>query len=67
MIEDIDSPLERKMKLIPLLVHMHHDTNLSAQVRIINKNRNFLKGTDLILILLGQKFMSINVLLVSES
>ena len=32
MIEDIESPLERKMKLIPLLVHMHHDTSLSAQV-----------------------------------
>jgi hypothetical protein len=32
MIEDIQSPLDRKMKLIPLLRHMHHDTILSAKV-----------------------------------
>jgi hypothetical protein len=32
MIEDIQSPLDRKMKLIPLLIHMHHNTVLSAKV-----------------------------------
>ena len=36
MIEDVQSPLDRKMKLIPLLVHMHHNTNLSAKVFLLN-------------------------------
>jgi hypothetical protein len=32
IIEDIQSPIDRKLKLIPLFVHMHHDPILSAKV-----------------------------------
>ncbi|CAF0712645.1 unnamed protein product, partial [Brachionus calyciflorus] len=38
MIEDVQSPLDRKMKLIPLLVHMHHDTILSAKASQLCKS-----------------------------
>lgn len=38
MIEDIQSPLDRKMKLVPLLVHMHHDNVLSARAKNLCKS-----------------------------
>jgi len=37
IIEDTQSPLDRKLKLIPLLVHMHHDTALSAKAKNLCK------------------------------
>ena len=33
MIEDIQTSLDRKLRLIPLLVHMHHDTYLSSKAK----------------------------------
>jgi hypothetical protein len=33
MIEQVETSLDLKMKLIPLLVHMHHDTIISAKAR----------------------------------
>jgi len=37
IIEDNQSPLDRKLKLIPLLVHMHHDIALSARAKNLCK------------------------------
>lgn len=37
IIEDIQSPLHRKLTLIPLLIHMHHDTILSSKAKSLCK------------------------------
>lgn len=36
MIEDVATPIDRKMNLIPILVNMHHDTQLALKVKLIS-------------------------------
>lgn len=71
MIEDIQSPLNRKMKLVPLLVHMHHDTSLSAKVRnLLNTKKLLINNIQLnyllliLLIIKGEEFVPSYVFLV---
>lgn len=38
MIESLQTPIRLKLKLIPVLKHMHHDTNTAAMVKSLCNN-----------------------------